>query len=115
MKTLTFEKVWRDLNNILQDGDVIYTLDRKRRNKIDKITPEGFWVITDRSFPESELVPKEMFQKAVEHLIAERVLRNDKLLNDLNVKRSSFVLVTLAELPYVGFDLRPLRIFLKER
>jgi len=115
MKILTLEKIWRDLNEVLHEGDIIHTLAENKSNEIDKITSEGFWVITDRSNPESKLVPKWMFEKAINHLIEQGELSNRKLLNDLNVKRSSYVLASLAKLSYIDFDPKPLRIFLREK
>ena len=113
MKKLSFEKVWNDLGDILEDGTVIHTLSRNQPNKVVSFTDEGIEVITKRSSPESQLVPKWMFEKAVNHLIAHGSLSNNTLLNELNVKRSSFVMAALSRLEYIGYETNPIRIFLK--
>jgi hypothetical protein len=113
MKKLTFAKIWNDLFDILNEREVIHTLSRNRPNEITKVDNDGFWVMTKKSSPKSEHVPKWMFETAITHLIEHGSLTNIILLNELNVKRSSFVLAALSQLDYVGFESDPLKIFLK--
>ncbi len=68
MKKLEFKKVWNDLLEVLEPGMVIYTLVRTYGNRIERIDDEGIWVITKKSTPSSVLVPKLMFEKAIEYL-----------------------------------------------
>lgn len=113
MNTLTFEKVWDDLLDTLEVGEVIYTLARKNPNEITSINIAGIEVMTNKSSPKSELVPKWMFEIAVSHLIENRYLLNTKLQNDLNVKRSSFVMAALSKLDYIDYEIDPPKIILK--
>jgi hypothetical protein len=59
MKKLEFENVWNDLLEVLEPGMVVYTLVRTYGNKIDRIDDEGIRVMTRKSSPGSELVPKK--------------------------------------------------------
>ena len=112
MKELSFQKVWHDLINVLNRERIIYTLARRRTNKITDIDNEGIWVMTEKSSPNSELVPKCMFETAITHLIEHNTLSNTTLLDELRVMRSSFVMAALSRLDYVRHETNPLRIFL---
>jgi len=113
MKNLSFEKIWNDLLDILNEGEVIQTLSRNCPNEITAVDSDGIWVMTKKSSPKSEQIPKWMFETAITYLIEHGSLTNIILLNELNVKRSSFVLAALSQLDYVGFESDPLKIFLK--
>lgn len=113
MKKINCEKVWKDLEHVLEKEPTIHTLDRKRPNKITSFSDEGIEVITQKSAPGSSLVPKWMFEEAVNYLSIHGSLSNFILLNELNVKRSSFVLAALSKLDYIGYSTKPLKIFLK--
>ena len=113
MKKMSLQKVWNDLIDVLELENVIYTLARRLPNEITEIDNDGIWVMTERSSPNSELVPKSMFEEAITYLIEHSSISNKVLLNELNVKRSSFVLAALSSLEYVGHEIKPLRIFLK--
>ena len=112
MTKISFKKVWNDLINVLDQEKVINTLARRRTNEITDIDNEGIWVMTERSSPNSVLVPKWMFETAITHLIEHSNLSNNTLLHELNVKRSSFVMAALSKLEYIGYETNPLRIFL---
>ena len=68
MKDLSVGKVWNDLLGVLEEGKVIYTLARRQPNEITDIDEEGIWVMMERSSPGSELVPKWMFELAINYL-----------------------------------------------
>ena len=112
MKELSFQKVWHDLINVLDREKVIYTLARRRSNRITDIGNEGIWVMTEKSSPNSELVPKWMFETAITHLFERNALLNTALLDELHVMRSSFVMAALSRLDYVRHETNPLQIFL---
>lgn len=112
MKKLSFQEVWNDLIDVLDREKVIYTLAIRRYNKITGIDNDGIFVMTEKSSPNSEPVPKGMFEKAITYLIEHGSLSNDTLLNELNVMRSSFVMAALSRLEYIGYETNPLRIFL---
>ena len=114
MKKLTFQKVWNDLINVLDRERKIYTLARRRTNEITDIDIDDIWVMTEKSSPNSKLVPKWMFETAITHLIENDSLSNDTLLNKLNVKRSSFVLAALSQLEYIDYQTGPLKIYVKK-
>ena len=113
MTKWSFQKVWNDLINVLDQESVIYTLARRLTNEITEIDHDGIWVMTDKSSPKSELVPKWMFVEAITYLIEHGSISNKVLLYELNVKRSSFVLAALSRLEYVGYEINPLKVFLK--
>ena len=113
MKKLSFEKIWNDLIDILDEGKVIHTLSRNCPNEITAFDNDAIGVRTRKSSPNSEVVPKWMFERATEYLLEHGNLTNKILLDELNVKRSSFVMAALSRLDYVESELKPLRIFLK--
>ena len=83
----------------------------KRPNRIAGIERAGIWVETERSRKrraDPQLVPAWMVTAAWDHLCRNRVLTQDQLLNQLNVKRSAFVIALLALFPdVVVLDTRP--------
>ena len=112
MRKLEFERIWQDLKNALGNKPTIYTLVRSRPNKVTSFSDDGIEVMTHRSSPNSHLVPRWMFETAVNYLLRHGSLLNSTLLNELNVKRSTFVMAALSELPYITHTKSPLRIFL---
>lgn len=89
---------------VVQPGDEILTLTGKRPNVITAVDREGIWVETLRSQSLGsgpQLVPAWMIVKAWRHLQKVRVLSHSELLEDLNVKRSAFVIALLAQFPEV--------------
>jgi len=113
MKELTFGKVWNDVMEALIQDPMVYTLARKKPNKAMAIEDDGIEVLTQRSSPGSRLVPKWMFEKAVDHLIAHGELTHTILTEELRVMRSAFVMAALAKLDYIGHEKGRARIFLK--
>lgn len=90
--------------NVVQPGDEILTLSSKRPNVIAAVDRAGVWVETLRSQSRGsgpQLVPAWMIVKAWRHLGKTGVLSNTELLEDLNVKRSAFVIALLAQFPEV--------------
>lgn len=112
MKPTTFDEIWNDIADTLEQEKEIYTLVKRKVNVITMIDGDGFHVMTERSRPKSEVVPKWMFEKAIKYLIEHKTLTNATLLNDLNVKRSSFVMAALSRLTYIDYKTRPLKIIL---
>ena len=113
MKKLSFEKIWNDLGEVLTEDSVIFTLSRNKPNHITRFTEEGIEVLTRRSSPKSRLVSRWMLERAIEYLLGHGNLSNHTLLNELNVKRSSFVMAALSQLDYIEYLTQPMRIFLK--
>jgi len=113
MKKLSFEKIWNDLGEVLTEGSVIFTLSRNQANHITRFTEEGIEVLTRRSSPKSRLVPRWMLERAIEYLLEHGNLSNHTLLNELNVKRSSFVMAALSQLDYIEYLTQPMRISLR--
>ncbi len=112
MEKIKLEDIWKDLCDVFENETVIYTLVRKQPNRIVSFSNEGVEVMTHKSSPGSSLVPKEMFVKAVDHLIEYRKLSHSILTDDLRVMRSAFILAALSKLSYTEYD-RPY-IFLKK-
>ncbi|MFC1494571.1 hypothetical protein ACFL6W_04760 [Thermodesulfobacteriota bacterium] len=92
---------------------MIYTLKVRKPNEITAFDSDGIYVRTEKSSPGSELVTKKMFENAIYYLIEHKDLSNKTLLNELNVKRSSFVMAALSKLDYVGYETDSLKIYLK--
>ncbi|MBX7133246.1 MAG: hypothetical protein K1X67_11270 [Fimbriimonadaceae bacterium] len=89
---------------VVDPGDEILTLSSKRPNVIAAVDREGIWVETLRSQSRGsgpQLVPAWMIIKAWQHLRKMGVLTHTELLEDLNVKRSAFVIALLAQFPEV--------------
>ena len=112
MKKISFEKIWNDLGEVLDEEKTIHTLAKNCPNEIIDIDNDGIWVMTEKSSPNSEQVPRWMFKRAIEYLIEHGSLSNSTLVKSLNVKRSSFVMAALSRLDYIGYEINPLRIFL---
>ena len=92
------------IQSVVQPGDEILTLAAKRPNFIAAIDRNGIWVQTSRSKSHHagpKLVPAWMMMTAWQQLQKAGVLSNTELLDDLNVKRSSFVIALLAQFPDV--------------
>jgi hypothetical protein len=113
MNELTFEKVWKDLMAVLGQDPMVYTLVRRKRNKVTAIENEGIQVLTQRSSPGSELVPKWMFERAVDYLIKHGEVNHKILTEKLRVMRSAFVMAALAKLDYIWHEKGRASIFLK--
>jgi hypothetical protein len=113
MKGLTFEKLWKDLVGVLRKDPMAYTLGREKINEVKGIEDEGIHVLTQKSSPGSELVPKWMFEKAVDYLIEHGEVNHKILTKELRVMRSAFVMTALAKLDYIGHEKGKARIFLK--
>lgn len=88
------------INVAVQPGDEILTLTNKRPNAIAAIGRDGIWVETRRSERRRsgpQLVPAWMIATAWRHLQRQGILTHAELLDDLNVKRSAFVVALLAQ------------------
>lgn len=88
------------IHSTVREGDEILTIGRKRPNVIASIDRDGIWVKTLRSDSRRsgpQLVPAWMIVTAWEHLQKAGELSHAVLLNDLNVKRSAFVIALLAQ------------------
>lgn len=88
------------IHSIIQPGDEILTLSTKRPNVIAAIDRRGIWVQTLRSESRGsgpQLVPAWMIAVAWRQLRKTGVLSHAELLDDLNVKRSAFVIALLAQ------------------
>ena len=88
------------IHSVVQPGDEILTLAKKRPNVISAIEREGIWVQTSRSDSRRsgpQLVPAWMILTAWQHLQKAGELSHAELLEDLNVKRSAFVIALLSQ------------------
>lgn len=88
------------IQSAIQPGDEIRTLSRKRPNVIAAIDRRGIWVQTLRSDSRRsgpQLVPAWMIVTAWQHLQKVGSLSHAELLEELNVKRSAFVIALLAQ------------------
>lgn len=95
-----FERIW----SAIQEGDELLTLTNKRPNKIVAIDRSGIAVETLRSEARGsgpQFVPAWMVMTAWKHLREHKVLPHRVLENELNVKRSAFVMALLARFPDV--------------
>ena len=110
---MDFEELWQELTETLENERVVYTLARKRSNKVTSISTDGIWVLTEKSSPKSELVPRWMFEKAYEYLSEHGSITNSILLGELRVMRSAFVLAALSRLKYFDHTLSPLDLSVK--
>lgn len=92
---------------VVQEGDVVHTLERRMPNVIERIAPEGILVTTQRSEANvggPSLVPAWMFNFVWDLLHErERVERDhvDRATRGAKVKRSSAVFAILERLPEV--------------
>ena len=114
MKNLTFEKVWNDLIDVLGQEPMAYTLARGKTNKVTVVKDDGIEVLTEKSSPGSQLVPKWMFESAIKYLIQRGEVTHKILTGELHVMRSAFVMAALAKLDYIGHEKGRARIFLKQ-
>ena len=90
--------------SVVSPGTEIQTLSANRPNVIAGIGRDGIWVHTLRSDSLGsgpQLVPAWMIVTAWRRLQKQGVLSHKELLEDLNVKRSAFVVALLAQFPDV--------------
>ncbi|MCV7281699.1 hypothetical protein H7J88_18890 [Mycolicibacterium flavescens] len=84
---------------VFESHPEIETLSNKRLNRIVRYDARGVWVETSRSErlgTGPQLVPAWMIVVAWKRLNDAGHLSHDELLNELNVKRSAFVMALLA-------------------
>jgi hypothetical protein len=102
MKNLTFEKVWNDLIDVLGQDPMAYTLARAKSNKVTAVKDDGIEVLTEKSSPGSQLVPKWMFESAIKYLIQRGEVTHKILTGELRIMRSAFLMAALAKLDYIA-------------
>jgi hypothetical protein len=92
------------VQSVVEPGDEISTVSNKRPNRIVAIDRLGVSVETlrsDRRGSGPQLVPAWMIVAAWKRLKQKGELSQNELLNELNVKRSAFVVALLAQFPDV--------------
>jgi len=102
-------ELWNLVRAHVQAGDAIETLSRPAPNQIVAVTRAGLAVETNRTRAQGtgpQRIEPRWVQLAWDVLQTEGHLSNDRLLNDLRVHRSSFVLALLAQLPGVEIKSR---------
>lgn len=101
------ESLKRRIEAAVVPGQVILTLGISHPNRVVAVTDEGVLVETSRSERRGtgpQLVPARMVTVAWEHLARHGRLRQQELLDDLDVKRSAFVCALLAQLEGVDVE-----------
>jgi hypothetical protein len=92
------------IESVVSPGTEIKTLSANRPNVIAATGRDGVWVHTLRSdslHTGPQLVPAWMIVTAWRRLQKQGLLSHKELLEDLNVKRSAFVVALLAQFPDV--------------
>ena len=93
-----------DLRASIADGETIRTVATGVPNHVIRIAPEGVYIETEKSRNEGkgpQLVPAWMIDVAYDELQRAGSLSQQKLLHELDVKRSAAVTAILARLPGV--------------
>lgn len=113
------ESLRRGIEAAVSPGQVILTLGMSRPNRVVAIIDDGVLVETNRSEERAsapQLVPAWMITVAWDHLTRHGRLRQQELLDDLNVKRSAFVCALLAQLDGVDVEsTRPVTLVTRAR
>jgi hypothetical protein len=92
------------VSEVVGPGTVILTLSSKKLNRIVTVDRDGLMVETERSMSHGsgpQLVPAWMIATAWHRLCESGELSQQELLNELNVKRSAFVVALVAKFPDV--------------
>ncbi|WP_284640788.1 HNH endonuclease [Paenibacillus silviterrae] len=93
-----FNIVWNDILSVLKENDhVVITLIQGKKNIVNKVTEDGFFVTT-KSAP--QLVWKEWIEDTWNALVKETSLTAEDIPGRAR-HRSSFIMALLAQLPYV--------------
>jgi hypothetical protein len=110
------EDLYRRVTSVARPGTVIRTLSNGAENRIVNVSRTGIEVQTTRSKRQgtNPVVPAWMIERAWERLRSARRLTNQELLNDLGLRRSSFVSALLAKFPEVEVEsTRPIVLLLR--
>lgn len=94
------DELFDRVSDVVGPGTAILTLSTKNLNRVTTVDRKGVWVETERSMSLGsgpQLVPAWMIVTAWRHLQTNGALSNRELLDDLNVKRSTFVVALLAQ------------------
>ena len=108
MKQNSFEEVWHFIEGL--EGRTIRTKDRGIANHIIKVTEEGVLRLSDGSREKKcTLVRQKEFK-----MVWEELVRNGECVA-VEKKAWRIVCAILAELPEVGYDIKPVRVYLKNK
>jgi hypothetical protein len=105
-----FENVWEEIIKLIEINNRIETISSKKTNVIEKITPEGLLVTTDKS--RLKLVRKEWIEDAWLALLNKKMIIADDIPGRARY-RSSFIMALLSKLDYVKAESRPNKLYLK--
>ena len=103
-----FEEVWEEILEIARMKDSIKTLDMRVENEIISVKSDRIMVVSERTGKERP-VRKEDVKMDWEILASKGSLQ----IGEENSWHGSIVAAFLAELPFVGYTLRPRTLYLK--
>ncbi len=99
---LNFDKVWRQLKNILEDKKILYTLNKENPNKLLMIDDTGITVETSKG---EDKIPISNIKEAWINFVEKGSLQQNE--HKLATYRSSFILALFSQLPFVKVDKGP--------
>lgn len=99
---INFNKIWRELKNILKEKKILLTLKKKKPNRIKKIDDTGIIVKTEKG--EDEISIKTL-EEAWENFVKDGYLQQNEHFKASY--RSSFILTLFSQLPFVKVDNGP--------
>ena len=102
MEIVNFENVWSELKDILSKEDILYTLKKKRQNKIREIDDSGILIETNKGVDKIAI-------KKIKNAWLNLVEKGELLHSDYEAStyRSSFILTLFSQLPYVKINEGP--------
>jgi len=108
----SFEKVWQDILNIARSRKEIKTLVREKINEIVDVFDVSI-TVKSKETRNKRILPKKDFQYAWDRLRLKKIIGLQDIDPELR-GRKSIIFAFLANLPYVNYEIKPLKIQLKE-
>lgn len=108
---ISFDQIWEKVI-IPVEGKTIYTLDKRKRNKIVEMKATYLKIDSENDSP-SQTIPREVFAAVYNYIMANGTISREYINEKLPKRFSSIVCAVLAEAPNIGYELRPIRLFKK--
>ena len=96
-------KIYPDILNALKNDTTYYTKTKNEPNHV-LIENNDILVMTNRSQPDYQHIPYELFHKTWKILNDQKAVTQNELSSRFNIKRSAFMLIAFSLLDYVDYD-----------
>lgn len=106
-----FDQIWKKVIVPLE-GKAIYTLDKKKPNKILEVTNENLTRDSEND-SSSQTIPREVFEIVYNYVMENGEITRSEINGAMPKRFSSIVCAVLAKAPNIGYELKPVRLYKK--